>query len=61
MKTKNRLGRARAIRSQGNEATQLQLEQAAKDYQLSLRLSSREDWDTNDEKEQDGAGRNPYA
>lgn len=58
---RNRLGRARAIRSQGTSATKEQKVQAAKDYQLSLRLSSREDWDTDAENEQDGASRNPYA
>ena len=34
---------------------------AAKDYQLALRFSAREDWDTNEEKEEDGARTNPYA
>lgn len=33
----------------------------AQDYQKSLRLSSREEWDTDDENEADGASRNPYA
>lgn len=56
-----RLGRARAIRSQGKQASADQLSKAAKDYQLSLRLSSREDWDTDAENEEDGASRNPYA
>jgi len=56
------LGRARAIRS----SSMLQLDQAsslkaAKDYQMSLRLSSREQWDTDSENEEDGAARNPYA
>lgn len=41
--------------------TKTQAETAAKDYQLALRLSSREDWDTNMEKEEDGAKTNPYA
>jgi hypothetical protein len=41
--------------------TKAQAETAAKDYQLALRLSSREDWDTNAEKEEDGARTNPYA
>ena len=35
--------------------------EASHDYQLSLRLSSREDWDTDQENEEDGATRNPYA
>ena len=35
--------------------------QAAKDYQQSLRLSAREEWDTDAENEEDGATRNPYA
>ena len=35
--------------------------QAAKDYQKALRLSSREEWDTDKEMEEDGATRNPYA
>lgn len=55
------LGRARAIRCQGKSVTPHQLEQAARDYQLSLRLSSRGEWDTDAENEEDGAGRNPYA
>lgn len=55
------LGRARALRSTGGKLTPEQFKQAAQDYQLSLRLSSREDWDTNEENEQDGASRNPYA
>ena len=57
---KYRLGRARALRSMG-KITQEQFEQASTDYQISLRLSSREDWDTDEENEQDGASRNPYA
>ena len=55
------LGRARAIRSMGTKATKEQAKTAASDYQLSLRLSSREDWDTAEELEEDGAMRNPYA
>ena len=55
-----RLGRARALRSMGKLSTD-QYKQAAEDYQISLRLSSREDWDTDEENEQDGASRNPYA
>ena len=35
--------------------------QAAKDYQKSLRLSSQEEWDTDQDMEEDGAARNPYA
>jgi hypothetical protein len=35
--------------------------QAAKDYQKSLRLSSREEWDTDQDMEEDGVARNPYA
>ena len=55
-----RLGRGRAIRSMTKLSTD-QYKKAAEDYQISLRLSSREDWDTNEEMEQDGASRNPYA
>lgn len=55
-----RLGRARSIRSQGVIGKDLAL-QAAKDYQKSLRLSSREEWDTDQDMEEDGAARNPYA
>lgn len=51
------LGRARAIRSSSNAAA----DQAAKDYQMSLRLSSREEWETDRENEEDGAASNPYA
>ena len=35
--------------------------QMVQDFQIALRLTSREDWDTEEEKEQDGASRNPYA
>lgn len=39
-----------------------QYQLAASDYQLSLRLSARDsDWDTDDERKQDGATHNPYA
>jgi hypothetical protein len=55
------LGRARAIRSQGKAASGAQLTQASKDYQLSLRLSARDEWDTDAENEEDGAKKNPYA
>jgi tetratricopeptide (TPR) repeat protein len=55
------LGRARAIRSQGGAVGKDQALQAAKDYQKYLRLSSREDWDTDQEMEEDGAARNPFA
>lgn len=54
------LGRARAIRSEGVVSKDKAL-QASKDYQKSLRLSSREEWDTDQENEEDGASRNPYA
>jgi len=55
------LGQARALRSQGQKVTKEQAETAAKDYQLALRLSAREDWDTNTEAEEDGAKTNPFA
>lgn len=59
------LGRARAIRSISTlTSTKLSTDQytnIANDYQTSLRLSSREEWDTNEENESDGATRNPYA
>lgn len=54
------LGRARAVRSEGVVSKEKSL-QASKDYQKSLRLSSREEWDTDQELEEDGASRNPYA
>ena len=54
------LGRARAIRSEGVVSKEKSL-QASNDYQKSLRLSSREEWDTDQELEEDGASRNPYA
>ena len=38
-----------------------QYAQAAEDYKIALRLTSREDWDTDAENEEDGATRNPYA
>jgi len=55
-----RLGRARAIRSLGVVSSE-QSAKAANDYRIALRLSSREDWDTDEEREEDGATRNPYA
>jgi len=55
------LGRARAIRSLGTQATSQQAETAAKDYKEALVLNSREDWDTVEEKLEDGAKTNPYA
>jgi len=55
-----RLGRARAQLGMG-QITKEQYTQAAEDYQIALRLTSREDWDTNAENEEDGATRNPYA
>ena len=58
-----RLGRARAIMSvKGNmQLTKSSAQMAAEDYRISLKLSSREDWDTDEENVQDGAQRNPYA
>lgn len=55
------LGRARAIKSLGNALTPSQAQQAADDYQEYLKLTSREEWDTEQELIQDGATRNPYA
>jgi len=43
------------------QSTKEQYAQAAEDYQIALRLTSREDWDTDAENEEDGATRNPYA
>lgn len=54
------LGRARAIRSEGVVSKEKSLK-ASRDYQKSLRLSSREEWDTDEELFEDGASRNPYA
>jgi hypothetical protein len=56
-----RLGRARAIRSLEKPLTTDQYKQAAQDYQLYFRLSSRDDWDTDEERERDSITRNPYA
>ena len=55
------LGRARAIRGKGALATKAEAVQAAEDYKNSIKLSSREDWDTEQELLEDGASRNPYA
>lgn len=55
------LGRARALRSKGLAANKQDSTNAASDYKTSLKLSSREDWDTEGELVQDGASRNPYA
>jgi tetratricopeptide (TPR) repeat protein len=54
------LGRARAIKSQSG-ITLAQATQSANDYKLALKLSSREEWDTEQELVEDGAARNPYA
>mmetsp|Transcript_20959 Transcript_20959/g.29581 ORF Transcript_20959/g.29581 Transcript_20959/m.29581 type:complete len:418 (-) Transcript_20959:1434-2687(-) len=59
-KPEARLGRARALRSMG-KLTSEQAAQAANDYKTAFLLSSREDWDTDQEKIEDGASRNPYA
>jgi len=61
-----RLGRARAMRgaflSGGKTFTKDEWADVAKDYQVALRLSSRDDYlETDSEKEADGAQRNPYA
>lgn len=55
------LGRARAIRSLGSKVSPQQAETAVKDYKEALVLNSREDWDTVEEKVEDGAKTNPYA
>ena len=55
------LGRARAIKSQGSSVTAKQASQAATDYERALKLSSREEWDSDQELLEDGATRNPYA
>lgn len=60
-----RLGRARAIMSiKGDNqlpVSKADAKLAADDYTLALKLSSREDWDTDEENIEDGAQRNPYA
>jgi hypothetical protein len=55
------LGRARAIRSLHSTASNSQAQQAVQDYQLALQLASRDDWDTDAERLEDGARTNPYA
>lgn len=56
------LGRARSIKSMGFSAvSREQAQQAARDYERALKLSSRENWDTDQEMLEDGATRNPYA
>ena len=55
------LGRARAIRSKGFLATKTESIQASEDYKRSLKLSARDEWDTEKELVEDGASRNPYA
>ena len=61
-----RLGRARAMRgaflSGAKTLTNEEWSGVAQDYQIALRLSSRDDYlETDVEREQDGAARNPYA
>jgi tetratricopeptide (TPR) repeat protein len=53
------LGRARAQKSQ--KMTSAQAVSAAADYEKALKLTSREEWDTEQELLEDGASRNPYA
>lgn len=55
------LGRARSIRSLGTKATKDQAKQAVLDYEAALKLSAREEWDTDAELIEDGARTNPYA
>ena len=61
-----RLGRARAMRGAILSGTQSLTKEewsgVAQDYQVALRLTSRDDYlETDVEREQDGAARNPYA
>lgn len=56
-----RLGRARAIRSLATTATKEQAMQAVQDYESALKMSAREEWDTDQELLEDGARTNPYA
>lgn len=58
------LGRARASRSLlrlHTTGTSNTASQAAADYEEALKLSSREEWDADEELLEDGAARNPYA
>lgn len=56
------LGRARAIKASGDSSlTPTLARQAATDYEQYLKLTSREEWDTDQELLEDGALRNPYA
>jgi len=56
------LGRARAIKASGGASlTMDRAKQAASDYEQYLTLTSREEWDTDEELIEDGAARNPYA
>lgn len=55
------LGRARAIRSLGIQASKDQAKMAAADYQEALVRSAREEWDSIQELLEDGARTNPYA
>jgi hypothetical protein len=56
-----RLGRARAIRSLSTTATKEQALQGVQDYETALKMSAREEWDTDQELLEDGARTNPYA
>mmetsp|Transcript_20498 Transcript_20498/g.30190 ORF Transcript_20498/g.30190 Transcript_20498/m.30190 type:complete len:445 (+) Transcript_20498:79-1413(+) len=55
-----RLGRARALRASSDLSPQ-RAATAASDYRVALLLTSREEWDTDSERIEDGASRNPYA
>ena len=54
------LGRARATKSQKGLTAKAAVTAAA-DYEQALKLTSREEWDTEQELLEDGASRNPYA
>jgi hypothetical protein len=53
------LGRARAIKAQKGLSTQVALS-AAEDYKQALKLSSREEWDTDQEMVEDGASKSGF-
>lgn len=55
------LGRARSLKSLGRELSVSAAKASAADYKRALELLSREDWDSQDERIEDGSSRNPYA
>jgi tetratricopeptide (TPR) repeat protein len=55
------LGRARSLKSLGRDLSVSAAKASADDYKKALELLSREDWESQEERIEDGSFRNPYA